>query len=106
MRFGFFFQLPCASGQSERGRYRDTLAKIEHGNRLSFDTGAARRAALRARILRYVLTIDGGGSRSRAYEAHLLLHRGFPGDAKCAWGGSSAWRRLSPAPAEVLANRA
>ena len=38
MRFGFFFQLPCASGQSERGRYRDTLAKIEHGNRLSFDT--------------------------------------------------------------------
>jgi len=38
MRFGFFFQLPCASGQSERGRYRDTLAQIEHGNRLSFDT--------------------------------------------------------------------
>ena len=38
MRFGFFFQLPYASGQSERGRYRDTLAKIEHGNRLSFDT--------------------------------------------------------------------
>src|SRR5262245_34492785 len=30
-------ELPCASGQSERG-YRDTLAKIEHGNRLNFDT--------------------------------------------------------------------
>jgi hypothetical protein len=38
MRFGFFFQLPYASGQSERGRFRDTLAQIEHGNRLSFDT--------------------------------------------------------------------
>lgn len=38
MRFGFFFQLPCASGQSERERYRDTLAQIEHDDRLSFDT--------------------------------------------------------------------
>lgn len=38
MKFGFFFQLPCAPWQSERARYRDTLAQIEHGDRLGFDT--------------------------------------------------------------------
>lgn len=38
MKFGFFFQLPCAPEQSERERYRDTLAQIEHGDRLGFDT--------------------------------------------------------------------
>jgi alkanesulfonate monooxygenase SsuD/methylene tetrahydromethanopterin reductase-like flavin-dependent oxidoreductase (luciferase family) len=38
MKFGFFFQLPCASWQSERERYGDTLAQIEHGDRLGFDT--------------------------------------------------------------------
>ena len=38
MKFGFFFQLPCAPSQSERARYRDTLAQIEHGDRLGFDT--------------------------------------------------------------------
>jgi alkanesulfonate monooxygenase SsuD/methylene tetrahydromethanopterin reductase-like flavin-dependent oxidoreductase (luciferase family) len=38
MKFGFFFQLPCAPWQSERERYRDTLAQIEHGDRLGFDT--------------------------------------------------------------------
>ncbi len=38
MKFGFFFQLPCAPSQSETGRYRDTLAQIEHGDALGFDT--------------------------------------------------------------------
>jgi alkanesulfonate monooxygenase SsuD/methylene tetrahydromethanopterin reductase-like flavin-dependent oxidoreductase (luciferase family) len=38
MRFGFFFQLPCAPWQSERERYGDTMAQIEHGDRLGFDT--------------------------------------------------------------------
>ena len=38
MKFGFFFQLPCAPWQSERQRYHDTLAQIEHGDRLGFDT--------------------------------------------------------------------
>jgi alkanesulfonate monooxygenase SsuD/methylene tetrahydromethanopterin reductase-like flavin-dependent oxidoreductase (luciferase family) len=38
MKFGFFFQLPCAPYQSERERYRDTLAQIAHGDRLGFDT--------------------------------------------------------------------
>jgi alkanesulfonate monooxygenase SsuD/methylene tetrahydromethanopterin reductase-like flavin-dependent oxidoreductase (luciferase family) len=38
MKFGFFFQLPCAPEQSERERYSDTLAQIEHGDRLGFDT--------------------------------------------------------------------
>jgi hypothetical protein len=31
MKFGFFFQLPCAPWQSERERYGDTLAQIERG---------------------------------------------------------------------------
>ena len=38
MQFGFFFQLPCAPWQSERARYRETLAQIEHGDRLGFAT--------------------------------------------------------------------
>ena len=38
MKFGFFFQLPCAPSQSERQRYSDTLAQIEHGDQLGFDT--------------------------------------------------------------------
>jgi alkanesulfonate monooxygenase SsuD/methylene tetrahydromethanopterin reductase-like flavin-dependent oxidoreductase (luciferase family) len=38
MKFGFFFQLPCAPWQSERERYRETLAQIEHGDRLGFHT--------------------------------------------------------------------
>ena len=29
MRFGFFDQLPCAPGFSERQRYHDILAQIE-----------------------------------------------------------------------------
>ena len=38
MRFGFFDQLPCAGGYSERQRYRDLLAQIELGEALGFDT--------------------------------------------------------------------
>ena len=38
MKFGFFFQLPSAPWQSEIGRYRDTLAQIEYGDALGFDT--------------------------------------------------------------------
>ena len=38
MQFGFFFQLPCAPWQSERERYGETLAQIEHGERLGFNT--------------------------------------------------------------------
>ena len=38
MKFGFFFQLPCAPEQSERERYGDTLTQIEHGDQLGFDT--------------------------------------------------------------------
>jgi alkanesulfonate monooxygenase SsuD/methylene tetrahydromethanopterin reductase-like flavin-dependent oxidoreductase (luciferase family) len=38
MRFGFFDQLPCAEGFTERERYRDFLAQIELGDRLGFDT--------------------------------------------------------------------
>jgi alkanesulfonate monooxygenase SsuD/methylene tetrahydromethanopterin reductase-like flavin-dependent oxidoreductase (luciferase family) len=38
MRFGFFDQLPCAPGYSERQRYQDIIAQIELGDRLGFDT--------------------------------------------------------------------
>jgi alkanesulfonate monooxygenase SsuD/methylene tetrahydromethanopterin reductase-like flavin-dependent oxidoreductase (luciferase family) len=38
MRFGFFDQLPCAPGFTERQRYRDILAQIELGDGLGFDT--------------------------------------------------------------------
>jgi alkanesulfonate monooxygenase SsuD/methylene tetrahydromethanopterin reductase-like flavin-dependent oxidoreductase (luciferase family) len=38
MKFGFFFQLPCAPWQSEPERYGDTLAQITHGDHLGFDT--------------------------------------------------------------------
>jgi alkanesulfonate monooxygenase SsuD/methylene tetrahydromethanopterin reductase-like flavin-dependent oxidoreductase (luciferase family) len=38
MRFGFFDQLPCADGDSERQRYLDLLAQIELGDGLGFDT--------------------------------------------------------------------
>jgi alkanesulfonate monooxygenase SsuD/methylene tetrahydromethanopterin reductase-like flavin-dependent oxidoreductase (luciferase family) len=37
MRFGFFDQLPCATGFSERQRYRDIIAHIELGDTLGFD---------------------------------------------------------------------
>jgi alkanesulfonate monooxygenase SsuD/methylene tetrahydromethanopterin reductase-like flavin-dependent oxidoreductase (luciferase family) len=38
MRFGFFDQLPCAEGSSERQRYQDIMAQIELGDTLGFDT--------------------------------------------------------------------
>ena len=38
MRFGFFDQLPCADGYSERQRYADLIAQIELGDELGFDT--------------------------------------------------------------------
>src|SRR5438552_5354210 len=38
MRFGFFDQLPCAGGYSERQRYQDLIAQIELGDALGFDT--------------------------------------------------------------------
>jgi len=38
MRFGFFDQLPCASGFSEQQRYRDIMAQIELGDELGFGT--------------------------------------------------------------------
>lgn len=38
MRFGFFDQLPCANGYSERQRYQDIMAQIELGDVLGFDT--------------------------------------------------------------------
>ena len=38
MRFGFFDQLPCPNGFSERQRYRDFIAQIELGDALGFDT--------------------------------------------------------------------
>jgi alkanesulfonate monooxygenase SsuD/methylene tetrahydromethanopterin reductase-like flavin-dependent oxidoreductase (luciferase family) len=38
MRFGFFDQVPCASGFSERQRYQDIMAQIELGDVLGFDT--------------------------------------------------------------------
>lgn len=38
MRFGFFDQLPCAGGHSERQRYLDLLAQIDLGESLGLDT--------------------------------------------------------------------
>jgi alkanesulfonate monooxygenase SsuD/methylene tetrahydromethanopterin reductase-like flavin-dependent oxidoreductase (luciferase family) len=38
MRFGFFDQLPCATGYSERQRYQDIIAQIELGDALGFTT--------------------------------------------------------------------
>ena len=38
MRFGFFDQLPCATGFTERQRYEDLIKQIELGDVLGFDT--------------------------------------------------------------------
>ncbi len=38
MRFGFFDQLPCPDGFTERQRYDDFMAQIELGDQLGFDT--------------------------------------------------------------------
>src|SRR5271154_2453693 len=37
MRFGFFDQLPCASGFTEAQRYRDILAQIDLVDEIGFD---------------------------------------------------------------------
>lgn len=38
MKFGVFYQLPCAAEQSVAGRYRDTLGQIQWADTLGFDT--------------------------------------------------------------------
>lgn len=38
MKFGVFYQLPCAAEQSVAGRYQDTLAQIRWADTLGFDT--------------------------------------------------------------------
>ncbi len=37
MKFGLFYQLPCAPGQSETTRYQETLDQIVYAEELSFD---------------------------------------------------------------------
>ncbi|MGH8013610.1 MAG: LLM class flavin-dependent oxidoreductase [Candidatus Binataceae bacterium] len=37
MKFGLFYQLPCASDQSEAARYQDTIEQIIHADELGFD---------------------------------------------------------------------
>lgn len=38
MKFGLFYQLPCAPEQSEPARYGETVEQIIHGDELGFDT--------------------------------------------------------------------
>ena len=38
MKFGLFYQLPCADDQSPAQRYRDTLDQIQLGDELGFDS--------------------------------------------------------------------
>lgn len=38
MKFGLFYQLPCAPDQSELDRYQQTLEQIEYADALGFDT--------------------------------------------------------------------
>ena len=38
MKFGVFYQLPCAAEQSVAGRYQDTLGQIRWADTLGFDT--------------------------------------------------------------------
>ncbi len=38
MQFGVFYQLPCADGQSDTGRYDDTIAQAQLADELGFDT--------------------------------------------------------------------
>ena len=43
MRFGFFDQLPCPDGFTERQRYKDILAQIDLADTLGFEPhGSAR----------------------------------------------------------------
>lgn len=38
MKFGLFYQLPCAPHQSELSRYQETLEQIQYADELGFDT--------------------------------------------------------------------
>jgi alkanesulfonate monooxygenase SsuD/methylene tetrahydromethanopterin reductase-like flavin-dependent oxidoreductase (luciferase family) len=38
VKFGLFYQLPCAVDQSEAVRYQETIEQIIHGDELGFDT--------------------------------------------------------------------
>ena len=38
MKFGLFYQLPCAPEQSEAVRYRETVEQIIHADEIGFDT--------------------------------------------------------------------
>ena len=38
MKFGLFYQLPCAPDQSEVSRYQETLEQIQYADELGFDT--------------------------------------------------------------------
>jgi alkanesulfonate monooxygenase SsuD/methylene tetrahydromethanopterin reductase-like flavin-dependent oxidoreductase (luciferase family) len=38
VKFGLFYQLPCAPDQSEQVRYQETIEQIIHGDKLGFDT--------------------------------------------------------------------
>jgi hypothetical protein len=38
VKFGLFYQLPCAPDQSEPVRYGETIEQIIHGDKLGFDT--------------------------------------------------------------------
>ena len=47
MRFGFFDQLPCAGGYSERQRYQDIMAQIDQSR------GIMDHATVRASMTRF-----------------------------------------------------
>src|SRR5208282_4043174 len=38
VKFGLFYQLPCAPDQSEAVRYQETIEQIVHGDEIGFDT--------------------------------------------------------------------
>ena len=42
MKFGLFYQLPCADWQSPQQRYQDTLDQIALGDELGYSTGQSR----------------------------------------------------------------
>src|SRR5712691_9664439 len=37
VKFGLFYQMPCAATQSEPVRYQETIEQIVHGDTLGFD---------------------------------------------------------------------
>lgn len=37
MKFGLFYQLPCAENQSDTTRYQETIEQIQHGDELGFN---------------------------------------------------------------------